>query len=66
MTGYTAHYWFERINDEDGFAYECLHNGRVIFEGWCRGKKREAEHEVRRGIDNREMLLAASDEQKAS
>lgn len=60
MKGYTAHYWPETINNEPGWSYECLFDGRVIFEGWSRGKKRDAEFEVRRGINNREALLAAA------
>jgi hypothetical protein len=55
--GYTAHYWPETLGGEPGWSYECLTGGRVVFEGWTRGVKRDAEHEVRRGIANREALV---------
>lgn len=56
-TGYrTTIYRQERLFGEPGWTYECLYNGRVVFEGWTRGSKRDAESEVRRGIANREAL----------
>jgi hypothetical protein len=60
MTGsYTAIYRAERCANESGWTYQCLYNGRLVFEGWTRGAKRDAEAEVRRGIDARETLRGA-------
>lgn len=57
---YTATYKPETIGGERGWSYECFCDGRLVFEGWSRGAKREAEADVRNGIRNREALLAAS------
>jgi len=59
MKGYTAVYEPATIGDEHGWSYEVRCGGRVVFEGWSRGKKRHAELEVRRGIDAREALRSA-------
>jgi hypothetical protein len=57
---YTATYEPDRILGEDGYSYTCYCNGVVVFEGWTRGKKRDAEAEVRNGIMNREALLGVT------
>lgn len=57
--GYTAIYRAERLLGEPGWTYQCLFNGQLIFEGWTRGSKRDAEAEVRQGIDAREALISA-------
>jgi hypothetical protein len=54
VTGYTAVYRAERLFGEQGWSYSCFFDGHVVFEGWSRGSKREAESEVRRGINARE------------
>lgn len=66
MTGYVTHYRQERLGDELGWTYQCLYFGRVVFEGWTRGKKSDAEQEVRRGIANREALIACAQQQGAN
>lgn len=59
MNRYTATYEPDTIMGEAGWSYACYCEGRLIFEGWSRGKKSDAEAEVRNGINNREALLSA-------
>lgn len=58
MKGYTATYKPETILGEQGWSYQCFCDGRLIFDGWSRGKKTEAEQCVRDGIKSRVELLA--------
>lgn len=57
---YSATYEPQIMNGEHGFWYRCFAAGRLIFEGWSRGKKHLAETEVRNGIDAREALRACA------
>jgi hypothetical protein len=57
---YTATYEPRTMGGEAGFWYRCHADGRLIFEGWSRGSKPNAEAEVREGINAREALLAAT------
>jgi len=50
---YTAIYRSERLLGEPGWTYQCFCDGLLVFEGWTRGAKRDAEAEVRRGIHAR-------------
>ena len=58
MKNYTATYEPETILCEPGWSYEVTCEGRPVFAGWTRGKKRDAEAEVRQGIKNRDAQLA--------
>lgn len=60
MTGFTVIYRHERLLGESGWTYQCFHNGNVVFEGWTRGAKSDAEAEVRRGIEARSRQAVAS------
>lgn len=55
---YTATYKHQTICGEAGWSYVVTCDGRLVFEGWSRGRKRDAEAEVRNGIRNRDALLA--------
>lgn len=55
---YAATYQAEPVLGEHGWSYRCFCRGQPIFEGWSRGRKSEAEAEVRRGIEAREALRA--------
>lgn len=57
---YTATYDPSTIGGEQGYWYCCYVNGRIIFEGWERGAKKNAEATVREGINAREALRAAA------
>jgi hypothetical protein len=59
VKGYTATYKPETIAGEPGWSYQCFCDERLVFEGWSRGAKRDAEAEVRNGIRNRNHLLGA-------
>jgi len=48
IDGFTATYRPVRMNDEPGWWFEIRRNGRVVGEGWSRGRKHHAEAEVRR------------------
>jgi hypothetical protein len=61
MKSYTATYEPQTVNGEQGYWYRCFAGGRLIFEGWSRGKKREAEAEVRNGINARDALIACTE-----
>lgn len=57
MNKYKTTYKRESVAGEIGWTYIVSCSGRVVFEGWSRGAKREAQVEVRNGIINREALL---------
>lgn len=59
MRGYTATYKPETIRGEAGWTYSCFCDGKLVFDGWTKGKKRDAEAIVRKGIENRNAILAA-------
>lgn len=59
MKSYSATYEPQIVYGEAGYWYRCYVGGRLIFEGWSKGKKRDAEDEVRNGIDAREALRSA-------
>lgn len=56
MKGYAATYEPQIVYGEAGYWYRCFVGGRLIFEGWSRGRRCQAEAEVRHGIDARETL----------
>lgn len=56
MKNYTATYEPQTVHGERGFWYRCFAGGKLIFEGWSRGKQQHAEAEVREGINARETL----------
>ena len=58
--GYTATYEAATVGDEPGWSYSVTCDGRLVFEGWSRGRKQHAEAEVREGINAREALLEAA------
>jgi len=53
---YSATYEPGVVHGECGFWYRCFAGGRLIFEGWSRGRRQHAEAEVREGINARETL----------
>ncbi len=57
-SGYTATYVAETVLGEPGWSYEVSYLGRLVFQGWTRGKKHHAEREVREGINARDTLLS--------
>lgn len=57
---YTATYEPQIVAGERGFWYRCFAAGKLIFEGWSRGKKHLAERDVREGIKARETLRACA------
>lgn len=56
MNPYTVNYRAEPRNDEHGWSYQVFCRSRLVFEGWARGRKHNAEAEVREGINARETL----------
>ena len=56
MKSYTATYEAQTVYGEQGFWYRVFNAGKLIFEGWSRGKKHRAEAEVRRQL-HRGLLL---------
>lgn len=60
MKNYTGTYEPQTVHGERGFWYRCFANGKLVFEGWSRGKKHLAEREVRNGIDAREALRSCA------
>ncbi len=61
MKGYTATYKYEVLAGEPGWSWELIVAGRVVAEGWVRGRKRRgAELEVRETIDARDTLRACA------
>jgi hypothetical protein len=59
MKPYTAEYEPAIIGLEPGYYYRCYCGGQLAFEGWTRGKMRDAEEDVRRSIAEREALRGA-------
>lgn len=55
---YTATYKPHTMNGEPGWSWQLFTAGRLVAEGWCLGKKREAENEVRITISARDTLLS--------
>lgn len=53
---YTITYDPQTMNGEHGYWYEIRSRGRVVAEGWCRGKKHHAEREAKSAIDARDTL----------
>lgn len=53
---YTATYKAETLAGEPGWSWQLFAFGRLVAEGWTRGKKREAENEVRIAIAARDTL----------
>lgn len=53
---YTATYKAETIAGEAGWSWHLFAFGRLVAEGWTRGKKSEAETEVRTAIAARDTL----------
>ncbi len=56
MKSYTATYSPHTSNGEPGYSYTVTAGGRFVFGGWSRGRKANAEAEVREGINAREAL----------
>ncbi len=58
---YTVTYEPETIQGEHGYSYRVYTSrSHLVFEGWTRGKKHEAEIEVRHGIEAREALRSCA------
>lgn len=60
MKSYSATYEPTTLDGKPAWSYACYCAGRLIFYGVSAGKKRDAEDEVRRGIEARETLRAAA------
>lgn len=58
IMNYTATYKAETIAGEPGWSWHLFSFGRLVAEGWTRGKKSEAETEVRTAIAARDTLLS--------
>lgn len=43
---------------ERGYSYECFCGHRLVFTGWSRGHRRNAEADVRNAINTRKADLA--------
>lgn len=54
MTNYTATYEPQMLAGERGWSWQLFADGRLVAEGWTRGKKRAAEAEVRITIASRD------------
>ncbi len=59
---YTIRYWEQTMCGEPGWSYDVSVDGRQVFEGWSRGRKKHAIDDVRAGILARETLIAATRE----
>jgi len=53
---YTIVYRPTAMCGEPGFNYEIRTRGRLVAEGWSRGKKRNAEEQAREAINARDTL----------
>ena len=62
MSNYTATYKPQKMNGEPGWSWWLFADGRLVAEGWCRGKKTDAETEVRTTIAARDTLLSFTTE----
>lgn len=60
MQGYTATYEAQTLTGQAGWAWKLFADGRLVAEGWTRGKKSEAETEVRIVISARDTLRACA------
>jgi hypothetical protein len=58
MKSYTATFEAQTIAGERGWSWKLFARRRLVAEGWTRGKKSEAEAEVRITIASRDTLLS--------
>jgi hypothetical protein len=53
---YSTVYERDEVNGDFGYWYRTFAGGVLVFEGWACGHRRNAEREVREGINAREAL----------
>jgi hypothetical protein len=59
IPGYSVTYDRETICGDPGYSYRVFCGPRLVFEGWSRGSKRDAEADVREGIRARSLVVEA-------